>query len=185
MNVPDDDSSNSNQQFQAPFIPSINLENTQSTHNGWLIVTPPSNVVSGSHSEPKGNNRISASLVNANVTSISRSDSVETAEKDASVESTTRKFDFEHFKPDFQSGFVPVYKNSGASSVAASAPAVTAARAPTPAPVESSAAPEKEDTVKVNKSVDQKSKAEEKSEFTLESLFYDENEDDDENDEEK
>lgn len=192
MNVPNDDSSNSNQQFQAPFIPSINLENTQSTHNGWLIVTPPSNVVSGSsNSESKGNNRISASLVNANITSISRSDSDETAEKDASVESTTRKFDFDHFKPDFQSGFVPVYKNSGAVNTgnpSVSASAMTTARAPTPAPapVVSSTASEQDDTAKVNASVDQKnSKAEEKSEFSLGSFFYDDNEDDDENDEEK
>lgn len=110
--INDDSNLNANQQFQAPFIPSINLENTQSTHNGWLIVTPPS-VVAGSSNVDSKSNRISASLVNANATSsISRSDSDETAESVASVENTTRKFDFDNFRPDFQSGFVPIYKAS-------------------------------------------------------------------------
>lgn len=112
VNAVNDENQNVNQQFQAPFIPSINLENTQSTHNGWAIVTPPS-VFGISKTESK-NHRISASLVNSNsdTISISRSDSVEIAESDASVEKTTKKFDFDSFKPDLQGGFMPIYKTA-------------------------------------------------------------------------
>lgn len=169
VNVPDD-TANANQQFQAPFIPSVNLENTQSTHNGWSIVTPPTVVSGGSKIESKGN-RISASLANANVTSISRSDSAETVDVETRVESETGKFDFEHFKPDFQGGFLPIYKNSGGPK-----PPVTTA-----APIASSAAPEKEEEAVKMKTPEKAKEKSDQTEFSLESLFYDA-EDDDEND---
>lgn len=186
-NTADDDSSiNANQQFQAPFIPSINLENTQSTHNGWSIVTPPSLLV-GSKNEAKVN-RISASLANSNATSIvsiSRSDSGETAEHVASVESTTRKFNFDNFKPEFQSGFMPIYKTgiapsslSALSSSSSSSGSATSIAPAAPIP------PQKSETVKDQS--DEKS-TDRSDNFNFESLLYDDDDDagndDDGNDE--
>lgn len=187
VNAANDENLNVNQQFQAPFIPSINLENTQSTHNGWSIVTPPTVPVGGIKTESKSN-RISASLINSNATSsssssssslssssssISRSDSDETAESMASVESTTKRFNFESFKPDFQGGFIPIYKSTVAPSPSASSSidAVSSTSAPPTSPT-SSAEKSAENSVKT--------KADDKSDdsgISLGSLFYD---DDDE-----
>lgn len=155
-NVPEQ-AVNVNQQFQAPFIPSINLENTQSTHNGWLIVTPPT-VLSGSNTDSKSN-RISASLANTNVTSISRSDSGEIVESDASVEKTTKKFDIDSFMPDFQGGFVPIYKN---------------------APITS----ESKESDK-SKAADKMDEISDRSDISLESLIYDDNDGDDDDEDEE
>lgn len=155
--VNDDESLSANQQFQAPFIPSINLENTQSTHNGWSIVTPPS-VPSGPKTESKNNqnNRISSSLVNANVnanlTSISRSDSEETAEAEQSGENTTKRFDFEHFRPELQGGFMPIYKNNNHNNAS---PEKSAEKIEPPTKMESD------------------EKSEDRSDFDLESLLFD------------
>lgn len=176
----DDSNNNANQQFQAPFIPSINLENTQSTHNGWSIVTPPSASI-GAKPEPKIN-RISASLANANATSlgsISRSDSGETGEQVASIESTTRKFDFYNFRPEFQSGFLPIYKSSIAPLSLSSSESI----APV-APV----APQKSETVKAQSDEKSTDRSENSDNFNLESLLFDgdddEADDDDGNDDE-
>lgn len=185
----DDSNSNANQQFQAPFIPSINLENTQSTHNGWSIVTPPS-ILHGPKNEAKVN-RISASLANSNATSslsISRSDSGETAEEVASVESTTRKFDFDHFKPEFQSGFMPIYKSAPSSlsaSLSASSSSLSSASAPASDTSIAPAAPippeKQSETMKTQS--DEKS-TDRSDNFNLESLLYDDDEEDNDNDEE-
>lgn len=151
VNAVDDQTLNANQQFQAPFIPSINLENTQSTHNGWAIVTPPT--YGGASRTESKNNRISASLVNShsntNATSISRSDSDETFESEASVESTTKKFDFDSFKPDLQGGFMPIYKST----------------------LPSASSQEKSESIKTKS--DEKS---DRSDISLESLIYDDEE---------
>lgn len=181
---------NANQQFQAPFIPSINLENTQSTHNGWSIVTPPS-VLHSSKTEAKAN-RISASLANSNATSllsISRSDSGETAEEIASVESTTRKFDFEHFKPEFQSGFMPIYKSGSSPSLASLSASLSSSSVPASATSATSTAPAApippEETETVKTQSDEKS-LDRSDNFSLASLLYgdDEDENDADNDEE-
>lgn len=165
-------SNNANQQFQAPFIPSINLENTQSTHNGWSIVTPPS-VLTGSKNEPKVN-RISASLANTNATSalsISRSDSGETAEEVATVESTTKKFDFDSFKPEFQSGFMPIYKSADATSLLSSSSSSSISVTPA-----ASISSEESKTVKAQR--DEKS-TDRSDNFNLASLLYDDDDGED------
>lgn len=180
----DDSNSNGNQQFQAPFIPSINLENTQSTHNGWSIVTPPS-VLHSSKNEAKVN-RISASLANSNASSllsISRSDSGEVAEEMASAESTTKKFDFDHFKPEFQSGFMPIYKSASSSSLSASSSSSSASASATSI---ASSAPIPSETSETTKTQSDEKSTDRSDNFNLESLLYDDDDDDDneeENDE--
>lgn len=212
VSVPEDSASAASQQFQAPFIPSINLENTQSTHNGWSIVTPPSVVASAApvvsasaQIESKGN-RISASLINANATapapapnasaatSISRSDSAESIESSSSVERTTKKFDFDNFKPEFQSGFMPIYKNSIAPAnvvvgpPAASPPAAVIATTATATPVSSAPiSSEHSETVKTKSEQTAEEKSDHSDTFSLESLFYggdDEDDGDNDNDDE-
>lgn len=182
--VADDESTNNNanQQFQAPFIPSINLENTQSTHNGWSIVTPPS-VSFGANNEPKIN-RISASLANTNATSpvvgsISRSDSGEIGEEFEST--TTRKFDFYNFRPEFQSGFMPIYKSAiappslSASSMSSSSSSSESAAAVAPAAPIPSQNIEMVKTQSDEKSTDRS----DSDNFNFESLLYDGDDDDD------
>lgn len=122
-------SENVNQQFQAPFFPSINLENTQSTHNGWSVVTP-STFIDNSHlisnrlqqqqqqrqqlSEPKtnskSNNLISASLLNVNGT-VNQSENENSSKIQSNIEESTKKFDIDSFKPDFLGGFKPISKS--------------------------------------------------------------------------
>lgn len=180
--VDNDSNNNANQQFQAPFIPSINLENTQSTHNGWSIVTPPT-MLHSAKNEAKVN-RISASLANTNATSllsISRSDSGEAAEEvQASAEGTTRKFDFDNFKPEFQSGFMPIYKSAPSSSLSASSSLSVSAAASNIAPA-APIPPEKSETEKTQS--DEKS-TDRSDNFNLESLLYDDDDDEDDNVEE-
>lgn len=132
-----------NQQFQAPFFPSINLENTQSTHNGWSVVTPSTFFIDNSHlisnqpqqqqlqqhqqqtqlNEPKtsnnSNNLISASLLNVNGTD-NHSENENSSKIQSSIEESTKKFDIESFKPDFLDGFKPIIKSSAERSEAKS-----------------------------------------------------------------
>lgn len=126
-------SENVNQQFQAPFFPSINLENTQSTHNSWSVVTPSTfinnlNLISTQPqqqqlqqhqlSEPNSNNNlISASLLNVNGTVYPNENS---SKIQSSIEESTKKFDIESFKPDFLGGFKPIIKSSAERSEAKS-----------------------------------------------------------------
>lgn len=134
VNAVPDISESVNQQFQAPFFPSINLENTQSTHNGWSVVTP-STFIDNLHlnsnqpqqqqlqqqqlSEPKtnsnSNNLISASLLNINGT-VNQSENESSSKIPSSIEESTKKFDIESFKPDFLGGFKPIIKSSAERS---------------------------------------------------------------------
>lgn len=101
------------QSFMAPFFPSVNLENTQSTHNGWSVVTPSTPVLESRNdnvaeqSESKSN-KISTSLTiqAANETSSETASAINAA----TVESTTHKFDISNFQPELQGGFRPIYK---------------------------------------------------------------------------
>lgn len=118
----------------APFIPSVNLENTQSTNNGWSVVTPSAIAHHDNDVEATElrNNKISTSLSIQNdgsgsgsasaSASASGSDSGSDASETSSettnvtdaptVESTTRKFDISNFQPELQGGFRPIYKTA-------------------------------------------------------------------------
>lgn len=97
--------------FMAPFFPSINLENTQKTHNGWSVVPP---VAIQSRSDVEKSDKISALLVNkkpneTNGETVSKDSSTESAEIEA-IETVTKKFDINTFRPDLQGGFRPIYR---------------------------------------------------------------------------
>lgn len=105
------DSEHSGQNFDAPFFPSINLENTQSTNNGWAVVTPaaalpihPDSIESQNESK---NSKISTSLINQSANETSK----ETSESETVAETVTNKFNVENFQPELQGGFKPIYKN--------------------------------------------------------------------------
>lgn len=100
------------QSFMAPFFPSVNLENTQSTHNGWSVITPSTPVLESRNdnlAEPidAKSNKISTSLT---IHDADESSSETTAATNAVAESTTRKFDISNFQPELQGGFRPIYK---------------------------------------------------------------------------
>lgn len=87
------------------------------------MVTPPSPKASDANapkpSEAKAN-VISASLANANsnVTSSfsDRSDDTDAVESVASADTTTKKFDINSFKPNFESGFQPIVQSKKATA---------------------------------------------------------------------
>lgn len=103
------------QSFQAPFFPSVNLENTQSTHNGWAVVTPSATTTNSARSDSQNesiNIKISSSLVNQ------RSDKVDiSASNVEAIDSSTRKFDLENFQPELQGGFKPIYKTADSTAM--------------------------------------------------------------------
>lgn len=96
----------------APFFPSVNLENTQSTHNGWSVVTATSPTLESRHdnlaeqSESKSN-KISTSLT---IQGTNETSSETAAATNVPAESTTRTFDISNFQPELQGGFRPIYK---------------------------------------------------------------------------
>lgn len=108
------------QSFMAPFFPSVNLENTQSTHNGWSVVTPSASPMLESRNDnvdAAGENTEAKSSSNKISTSLTIQGSEETGSEttaadatNAPVESTTRKFDISNFQPELQGGFRPIYK---------------------------------------------------------------------------
>lgn len=114
----------------APFIPSVNLENTQSTNNGWSVVTPSAIAHHDNDVEATElrNNQISTSLSIQNDGSASASASASGSDSGSdysatssettnvtdapTVESTTRKFDISNFQPELQGGFRPIFKTA-------------------------------------------------------------------------
>lgn len=104
------------QNFDAPFFPSVNLESTvQSIHKGWAVVAPAANTKNDSKLE-KRNDIISPSLMNAAHISNHRESSndreptqVEDGEQMAVA---PPKFDLDNFQPELQSGFKPIYPSN-------------------------------------------------------------------------
>lgn len=101
------------QSFMAPFFPSVNLENTQSTHNGWSVVTPSSAVLESRHDSLAAGSEAKSNKISTSLT-VQSSDEVVSSETttNSPVETTTRKFDINNFQPELQGGFRPIYKTS-------------------------------------------------------------------------
>lgn len=99
------------QNFDAPFFPSVNLEAVQSTNNGWAVVTP-SNIHENPTKIEKRNDVISPSLINA-IHTHSKESTADTSsnqiEEGESVEVITQKFNIDSFQPELHSGFKPIY----------------------------------------------------------------------------
>lgn len=100
------------QSFMAPFFPSVNLENTQSTHDGWSVVTPSTPVLKSRNDNVAEQSESKSNKIS---TSLTIQDSDETSSEmivasSAAIESTTRKFDISNFQPELQGGFRPIYK---------------------------------------------------------------------------
>lgn len=97
----------------APFFPSVNLENTKSTRNGWSIVTPPT---IQSRNDVENNDKISALLLNKNLNE-TKSENRTDESTETHIETTTRKFDINNFQPELQGGFRPIFTSPEASVV--------------------------------------------------------------------
>lgn len=80
--------------FQAPFHASMNLGNEVTTvHQGWAVITP------SPYTKDSENNKIDRLDLNL----------AESHEEPQAVETTTRKFDLNQFKPEYLSGFLPIH----------------------------------------------------------------------------
>lgn len=99
------------QNFDAPFFPSVNLEGAPRPSNGWAVVTPLAHAQNSTKIE-KRNDMISPSLMNAG--HISNQDRSNTEnhqmEEGEKVEIEAQPlFNLDSFQPELQSGFKPIY----------------------------------------------------------------------------
>lgn len=96
--------------FQAPFHASMNLGNEVTTvHQGWAVITP------SPYSKGPESNKIDRLDLNL----------AESNEEPQIVETTTRKFDLNQFKPEYLSGFLPIHSaGSNTAPVVQPAPVI-------------------------------------------------------------
>lgn len=97
---------NYEQDFQAPFYPSVNLGNSlPDKRNSWAVVTPSTVSIASA----------SAAALTSQKAMINRADMhtddtlSHSANSSDSNEENTEQFDMHSFRPDFQSGFKPIY----------------------------------------------------------------------------
>lgn len=109
---------NYQQDFQAPFYPSINLEKSP-TRNSWAVVTPPPKFADD-------HNQIDRSDAHAMEHVDAASDEDE-AKTETSSAAAKESFSLDSFQPEFQGGFMPI--------VAPEMPSVAAAAVQTPVKV--------------------------------------------------
>lgn len=113
---------NYEQDFQAPFYPSVNLGNNipDKQRNGWAVVTP----AVGSGGSTSSGAAIAAALSSKEM--INRSDmhmvdaanqshsgTITNSSEIVNEEHTEHNFDMNSFQPDFQGGFKPIYPLGG------------------------------------------------------------------------
>lgn len=90
---------NYQQDFQAPFYPSVSLGNSPD-HHGWAVLSPTQN----SAKNKEINNRSDTNVENSD----QKSD-IEDEDMMEDIDVNTESFNSESFQPEFQSGFKPIY----------------------------------------------------------------------------
>lgn len=105
---------NYQQDFQAPFYPSVNLEKSP-PRNSWAVVTPPPNFADD-------HNQIDRSDAHAMEHVVDASGDVE-AETETVV-AAKESFNLDSFQPEFQGGFMPIIAPAEMTPPAAAAAAV-------------------------------------------------------------
>lgn len=101
---------NYQQDFQAPFYPSINLEGAP-PRNSWAVVTPPSSSSSAGQYDLNKIDRSDSQVIEHrdNITQQKESDNEDDDDStDMDLSTATEKFSMNKFQPDFQSGFKPI-----------------------------------------------------------------------------
>lgn len=94
---------NYQQDFQAPFYPSVSLGNSPDHRNGWAVLTPPT------QNTAKNKESINRSDTNVENNDEKSNGHEESEDMMDDVDVNTESFNSESFQPDFQSGFKPIY----------------------------------------------------------------------------
>lgn len=92
---------NYQQDFQAPFYPSVSLGNSPDHRNGWSVLTSTQNLAKNKEIDNRSDTNVSDDDKKA-----SDSDDDEMMDD---MDVNTESFNSEKFQPDFQSGFKPIY----------------------------------------------------------------------------
>lgn len=98
---------NYQQDFQAPFYPSINLEGAP-PRNSWAVVTPSSSSSPASQHDLNKIDRSDSQPMEHRDNAEQQTDSDEDDSTDTEHSTATEKFSMNKFQPDFQSGFKPI-----------------------------------------------------------------------------
>lgn len=100
---------NYQQDFQAPFYPSINLEGAP-PRNSWAVVTPPSSSSSVSQYDLNKIDRSDSQAMEHRDNATQNKDDDEDDDDSTDMDhfTATEKFSMNKFQPDFQSGFKPI-----------------------------------------------------------------------------
>lgn len=106
------------QDFQAPFFPSVSLGGTvvKNEYEGWNVITPTTTTTSSSSSQTSKTQKPISSLLINTKHEINRSDTINQSQTEASpstlkYESTTKKFNPDTFQPEYETGFRPIIPN--------------------------------------------------------------------------
>lgn len=91
---------NYQQDFQAPFYPSVSLGNSPDHRNGWAVLSPTQNSAKNKEIDNRSD---------TNVGSDDKKSDDDDGDMMADVEVNTESFNSESFQPEFQSGFKPIY----------------------------------------------------------------------------
>lgn len=110
---------NYQQDFQAPFYPSVSLGNSPDHRNGWSVLTSTQNLAKNKEI----NNRSDTNVENGDEKAENKDD-----EMIDGMDVNTESFNAESFQPEFQSGFKPIYPADVKESPAVTPKAVKAAK---------------------------------------------------------
>lgn len=91
---------NYQQDFQAPFYPSVSLGNSPDHRNGWAVLSP---------SQNSAKNKEIDNRSDTNIESDGKKSDNENEDMMEDIEMHTESFNSESFKPELQSGFKPIY----------------------------------------------------------------------------
>lgn len=91
---------NYQQDFQAPFYPSVSLGNTPDHRNGWAVLSPAQNSAKNKEIDNRSDTHVESNDEKLKDDDEGMIDGMEV---------NTESFNSESFQPDFQSGFKPIY----------------------------------------------------------------------------
>lgn len=91
---------NYQQDFQAPFYPSVSLGNAPDHRNGWSVLSSTQN---------SAKNKEITNRSDTNIESNDKKSDDEDKDMMDEMDVNTESFNSDNFQPDFQSGFKPIY----------------------------------------------------------------------------
>lgn len=94
---------NYQQDFQAPFYPSVNLDKAPDSKNSWAVVTPANKLDTNKIDRSDSHN-----IMEPNDKAAKAEQSTSSSDENVD-EMITEKFSMDKFQPEFQGGFKPIY----------------------------------------------------------------------------